>query len=69
MASAEAAWYELQRRIRQGITNTPLEPAQPVPLGECGHPAWSCACEKHREFEIQEDDPTVQHEPATQEGY
>lgn len=46
------------------------EPAQPVPLGPCGHPAWSCACKKWREpIERVENDPTVQHEPATTEGY
>lgn len=47
-----------------------LEPAQPVPLGDCGHPAWMCSCKKWREPATREEDPAdVQHEPVTQEGY
>lgn len=45
------------------------EPAQPVPLGDCGHPAWGCACNKHRQPIESDDDPTVQHEPVVEEGY
>lgn len=46
---------------------TDRESPQPVPLKDCGHPAWACACEKHRDF--QEDPADVQHEPVVQEGY
>lgn len=46
-----------------------LEPAQPVPLSDCGHPAWTCACRKFEPTNRNEDPADVQHEPVIEEGY
>lgn len=45
------------------------EPAQPVPLRDCGHAAWTCACRKFEPATRDEDPADIQHEPVIQEGY